>query len=93
MAADGNTPEAVRRQIESERDRLANAVRELRTELHEATDVAAKLPSLPILAVGALAGGFLLSGGIGATVRLLFRRGREGHEKASLGGYKLVDRD
>ena len=32
-------------------------------------------------------------GGIGATVRLLFRRGREGHERASLGRFKLVDRD
>jgi hypothetical protein len=83
----------VRRQIEDEREQLADAVKTLRTELHEATDVAAKLPALPVLALGALAGGFLLSGGIGATVRLLFRRGREGHEKAALGRYKLVDRD
>jgi hypothetical protein len=83
----------VRRQIEDEREQLADAVKTLRTELHEATDVASKLPALPVLAVGALAGGFVLSGGIGATVRLLFRRGREGHEKAALGRYKLVDRD
>jgi hypothetical protein len=83
----------VRRQIEDEREQLADAVKTLRTELHEATDVASKLPALPVLALGALAGGFLLSGGVGATVRLLFRRGREGHEKAALGRYKLVDRD
>jgi hypothetical protein len=81
----------VQRQIEAEREQLADAVKSLRTELHEATDVAAKLPGLPILAVGALAGGFVLSGGIGATVRLLFRRGREGHTRAAVGRFKLVD--
>jgi hypothetical protein len=81
----------VQRQIEAEREQLADAVKSLRSELHEATDVAAKLPSLPILAVGALAGGFVLSGGIGATVRLIFRRGREGHTRASIGRFKVVD--
>ena len=93
MASNGDSQEAVRRQIEAEREELASAVRELRTELHEATDVAAKLPPLPLVAAGALAGGFVLSGGIGATVRLLFRRGREGHEVAGLGRFKLIDRD
>jgi hypothetical protein len=77
VASNGNSPESVRRRIEGEREQLADAVRTLRSELHEATDVASKLPPLPVLAVGALAGGFVLSGGIGATVRLLFRRGRE----------------
>jgi hypothetical protein len=83
----------VKRQIESEREQLADAVKTLRTELHEATDVASKLPALPVLAAGALAGGFLLSGGLGATVRLLFRKSREGHEMAAVGRFKLVDRD
>lgn len=93
MAENGTTPtpQAVRTQIESERDQLADAVKTLRSELHEATDVASKLPPLPVLALGALVGGFVLSGGIGATVRLIFRRGREGHERASLGRFKLVD--
>jgi hypothetical protein len=81
----------VRTQIEAERDQLAGAVTSLRTELSEATDIASKLPALPLLAAGALAGGFVLSGGIGATARLLFRRGREGHERASLGRFKLLD--
>ena len=81
----------VRTQIETERDQLADAVTSLRTELSEATDVASKLPPLPVLALGALAGGFVLSGGIGAAVRLIFRRGREGTERASLGRFKLVD--
>lgn len=93
MATNGNSPEAVRKQIEEERDQLADAVKTLKTELHEATDVAAKLPALPVLAVGALAGGFVLSGGIGATMRLIFRRGREGREIASAGRFKVVEDD
>jgi hypothetical protein len=91
--SNGNSEQAVRTQIEAERDRLADAVKSLRTEIGEATDVASKLPPLPLLAVGALAGGFVLSGGIGATARLFFRRGREGNERASLGRFKLVDTD
>ena len=43
-------------------------------------------------AVGALGAGFLLAGGIGATARLLMRRGREGRTKARLGPFSLVDR-
>jgi hypothetical protein len=89
-SSNGNSEQAVRTQIESERDQLADAVKSLRTELHDATNIAAKLP---LLAVGAFAGGFVLSGGVGATARLLFRRGREGNERASLGRFKLVDRD
>jgi hypothetical protein len=93
VPTDGNSPQLVRRQIETEREQLADAVKSLRSELHEATDVAAKLPPLPLLAAGALAGGFVLAGGIGATVRLLLRRGREGSIRASVGRFKLVDRD
>jgi hypothetical protein len=93
VASDGSSPETVRLQIEDEREQLATAVKELRAELHEATDVAGKLPPLPLLAAGAVAGGFLLSGGVGATVRLLFRRGREGRERVAVGRFKLVDRD
>jgi hypothetical protein len=83
----------VRRDIEAEREQLAEAVKQLRTELHEATDVASKLPGLPILALGALAGGFVLSGGIGATVRLIFRKGREVNERLSVGRFKVVEDD
>ena len=89
-STNGKSEQAVRTQIEAERDQLADAVKSFRNELHAATDVASKLP---LLAIGALAGGFVLSGGIGATVRLVFRRGREGHERASLGRFKLVDND
>jgi hypothetical protein len=74
----GRTPEAVRREIESEREQLAHAVEELREGLGEATDVAGKLRArMPAVAAGALGAGFFLAGGIGATMRLLARRGRE----------------
>ena len=80
MAAtrNGRTPEAVRREIESEREQLATAVEHLREGLGEATDVAGKLRGrLPAAAAGAFGAGFVLAGGIGATMRLLARRGRE----------------
>ena len=56
--------------------------------------VGAKLrANLPVAAAGALGVGFLLAGGLGATARLIFRRGREGETKARLGRFRLVDRD
>lgn len=88
------TPDAIRRDIEAEREQLAGAVDSLRDEVAEATDVAGKLRAkLPAVAAGALGAGFLLAGGIGATARLLMRRGREGSEKARFGRFSLVDRD
>ena len=88
------TPEQVRREIAAERDGLVGAVEELRTEIGEATNVAAKLrPRLPVIAAGTLGAGFVLAGGIGATMRLLARRGREGHRKATFGRFTLVERD
>ena len=80
MAAvrNGRTPEGVRREIEVERARLATSVEQLREGLGEATDVAGKLRAhLPVATAGALGAGFFLAGGIGATMRLLARRGRE----------------
>jgi hypothetical protein len=74
----GRTPETVRREIETEREQLAHAVEELREGLGDATDVAGKLRArMPAVAAGALGAGFFLAGGIGATMRLLARRGRE----------------
>jgi len=84
----------VRRDIESERSQLATSVDTLRAEVQKATDVASTLRGkLPVLAVGALGAGFVLWGGIGATARLLARKSREGHERARLGRFSLVDRD
>jgi hypothetical protein len=94
MAATTNrSMEAVRRDIAAERDQLAEAVDELRTGLGEATDVGAKLRArLPVVAAGALSAGFVVAGGVGATMRLLFRRGREGREKARVGPFAFIDR-
>lgn len=88
--ANGRTPEQVRQDIESERERLAVAVDDLRAGM----DVNAQLKGkVPIAAAAALGIGFVVSGGIGATMRLLMRRGREGRTKARFGPFSFVDRD
>jgi hypothetical protein len=93
MAPNGRTSEEIRRDIETERDRLARAVDSLREGIGEATNVSAKLrANLPAAAGGALATGFVLAGGIGATVRFFFRKGRGGETKAKAGRFSLVDR-
>jgi uncharacterized protein DUF3618 len=90
VGTNGRTPEQVRRDIEAERERLADAVDDLRSEM----DVNAKLRGkLPLAAAAALGAGFVVSGGIGATMRLLMRRSREGRTKARFGPFSLVDRD
>jgi uncharacterized membrane protein len=87
-------PEDIRSEIERERTELAQSVEALRTSFKQATDVKTKLrENLPVAAGVALAAGFVLSGGIGATMRLLFRRGREGSTKARFGPFVVVDRD
>jgi hypothetical protein len=95
MATSNNRSlEEVRRDIESEREHLAGAAETLREEIGEATNVGAKLrANLPAVTVGALGLGFLFAGGVGATARLIFRRGREGETKAKLGRFRIVDRD
>ena len=93
MAGNSRTAEQVRADIESERERLAEAVDQLREGMGEATDVASKLRAkLPLAGAAALAAGFFVAGGIGATARLLFRRGREGTRKARVGRFTFVDR-
>jgi hypothetical protein len=94
MAAKSPSPEELRREIEAERDQLADAVDHLRSEIGEATNLRAKLRGkLPLVAGAALGAGFFVAGGIGATMRLLARRGREGREKARFGRFSFVDRD
>jgi hypothetical protein len=83
----------LRRELAGERERLAEAVETLRAELGEAANVSGRLRSkLPVLTAGALGLGFVFAGGIGASARLLFRRGREGEEKAKAGRFSLVDK-
>lgn len=95
MAANNaRTVDQVRHDIELEREQLAGAADSLREEISEATDITGKLrANLPVVAVGALGVGFFLAGGVGATARLIFRRGREGETKAKLGRFRIVDRD
>jgi hypothetical protein len=93
MATDEPSTTELRGRIERERNALASSVDSLRSEISEATNVSAKLRAkLPAAAGGALAAGFLIGGGIGATVRLVFRRGREGETMVRAGRFRLVDR-
>jgi hypothetical protein len=66
------TQEQIRGDLEAEREQLAAAVENLRTSVQ--TDVRKKLP---LLAAGAASVGFVLAGGVGATMRYFARRGRE----------------
>jgi hypothetical protein len=84
--------EDVRRDLEQERDQLASAADSLRENIEEATDITGKMRAqLPLVAGGAIAAGFVLAGGIGATARLIFRRGREGNTIARIGPIRLVE--
>jgi len=88
-APEAETEEQVRARIAAEREQLVVAVEEMRA----AADPTAVLKSkLPLLAVGAFAVGFVLGGGIGATMRLVLRRGREGREQARVGRFALIRR-
>ena len=89
----GRSAAEVQRDIAAERERLAVAVDDLRAGLGEATDIGAKLKGrLPVATAAALGAGFVLAGGIGATMRLIMRRGREGTQKAKLGRFSLSRR-
>jgi hypothetical protein len=79
----------IREEIAAERAELARTLAELRAEV----DVTRKLGGkLPVVAAGALGAGFVLGGGIGATMRLLMRRSREGKEQARVGRFSLARR-
>jgi hypothetical protein len=83
------TPPELRRELAAERARLADSMERLRGSL----DVGASVkPRLPLVLAAAFSIGFVLSGGIGATMRLLARRGREGHARARIGRLVLVER-
>lgn len=91
--ANSRGPEQIRREIQAEREQLAGAVESLRDGLGEAADVGGKLrANLPVAAAGALGAGFFLAGGIGATMRLVFRRGREGKTAVKTKRFSLIDR-
>jgi hypothetical protein len=76
--ADDRSVAAVRSEIARERGELAVAVERLRSELGGTFDVRQKLASrAALLAPVAFVTGFVVSGGVGATMRYLARRGRE----------------
>jgi hypothetical protein len=82
-----STEQNLRREIHDEREQLADAVDTLRAELGEATNISGKLRSnLPLVTAGALGLGFVASGGIGATARLLMRRVGARHTKGGREG-------
>jgi hypothetical protein len=82
--------EDLRRRLHEEREQLAEAVESLR----EAADVRVKLRArLPLVAASGFVAAFVMSGGIGATMRFLARRGREGHERVRVGPFRVVERD
>jgi hypothetical protein len=83
-------PEQVQRDIEAERERLAVAVDDLRDGIDRVTSLKGKLPAAIAAAFGV---GFVAAGGIGATIRLLTGRGREGRTKARFGPFSRVGRD
>jgi hypothetical protein len=79
----------LRRELQAEREQLAQAVEALR----RAADYQTVLRSrIALLALAAFSAAFVLSGGIGASVRLVLRRRREGHVLARFERYSLVDR-
>ena len=90
MPTNGRTAADVKADLARERNELAGAVEELRSEIHDVTDVKGKLKkNLPVATGAALAAGFVLAGGIGATVRFVFRKGRESEQEASLGRWSI----
>jgi hypothetical protein len=88
------TPEQIRDELDTERAGLAEAVEHLRGEIGEAANITGKLRSkLPIVAGAAGSVGFVLAGGVGATLRYFARRGRESDEKLRVGRWSIRNRD
>lgn len=72
------SPAEVRHEIAVERQGLADAVESLRGQLGGTFDVRRQVGSrISVLAPAAFAAGFVVSGGIGATMRYFARRGRD----------------
>ena len=84
--AASRAPEQVRRDIEAEREQLVQAVDQLRAEI---TGIEGEIaPEAPVFGCGRTRQPDSSSpGGVGATVRLLARRSREGREKARFGRF------
>jgi hypothetical protein len=76
--AETRDADRIRDEISHERVRLADAVSELREQVGDATNINQRVRArLPLLVSAAFATGFVISGGIGATMRYLARRSRD----------------
>jgi hypothetical protein len=88
------TPEQIRSELDAERTELADAVEHLRGELGAAANVTGRLNAkLPVAAGAAASVGFVLAGGVGATMRYFARRERESDEKLRVGRWSIRNRD
>ena len=86
--ADNHTE--LRRELARERTELVDAIGALR---HSRPDLRTVIRArLPVALAAAFVVGFVAAGGIGATARLVFRRGREGRTRAVLGPFAVVER-
>ena len=75
MATESRSPEQIRDQLEETRRELAFSVNDLRSKVHELTNWRRQLAENREKAiVGAAVAGFLIGGGVAATVSLLRRR-------------------
>ncbi len=74
MAAESRTPEQIRTSIEATREELSYSVNDLRSKISEVTDWRSQLVKnrQPVL-IGAAVAGFVIGGGVAATISL-FRR-------------------
>jgi len=84
--------EQLRREIAREREELVSAVDALRENATTSRLTAALEHRLPLVLAGAFAVGFLVSGGVGAAVRLALRRGRDSRQLIRVGRFAVVER-
>ncbi len=75
MAAESRTPEQIRSSIEATREELSYSVNDLRSKIAEVTDWRSQLAKnrQPVL-IGAAVAGFVIGGGVAATISLFRRR-------------------
>jgi Protein of unknown function (DUF3618) len=75
MATESRSPEQIRNQLEETRRELAFSVNDLRSKVNEITNWRRQLAENREKAiVGAAVAGFLIGGGVAATVSLIRRR-------------------
>ena len=75
MATESRSPEQIRNQLEETRRELAFSVNDLRSKVNEITNWRRQLSENREKAiVGAAVAGFLIGGGVAATVSLIRRR-------------------